>query len=415
MKNTLLHINKLQIVKKCFFLTVSFVLLFSCVEEIDLRNFNSINLLIVQAELTDELKQHTIKLSRTIPLDSATPKNEISATVHITDNLGNTYLFSEFEPGSYKSTTAFKAEMGNLYKLHIQTLDGEVYESEQQKITGKNNISDLYVIPDKNISGELGVSIIVESNNENTTANYYKYTYEETYIVKAPYWSTDSLKIISANSRNPILELIKKPNNALERRICYKTIFSNTIIQTETNSLSTSSVKYAIRFIAQKNSIIWHRYSMLAIQHIQSYEAYTYYKILNKLSTDENVFSQVQPGYLQGNIFPTKDTDNTVIGFFEVNSVSKKRFFFNFSDIYPVHNINFQGDCLFLLEWPFLIDPLNNANEAYGSPLIAAITYFRLVYAKENGSLERPYFVVPIQCTDCRYAASNIKPPFWID
>ncbi|MBL4643940.1 MAG: DUF4249 family protein, partial [Flavobacteriaceae bacterium] len=220
-------------------MTVSFMLLFSCVEEIDLQNFKSINLLIVQAELTDELKQHTVKLSRTIPLDSVTPKNEISATVHITDNLGNTYLFSEFEPGSYKSTTAFKAEMGNLYKLHIQTLDGEVYESKQQKITGKNNISDLYVIPDKNISGELGVSIIVESNNENTTANYYKYTYEETYIVKAPYWSTDSLKIISANSRNPILELIKKPNNALERKICYKTIFSNTIIQTETNSLST--------------------------------------------------------------------------------------------------------------------------------------------------------------------------------
>ena len=394
---------------------VSFVLLFSCVEEIALQNFNKINLLIVQAELTDELKNHIVKLSRTIPLDSVTEKHETSATVHITDNLGNRYLFSEFEPGSYKSTTAFRAEEGSSYKLHIKTIDGEVYESASQKITGKNDISELYVIPDTNISNELGVSIIVESNNENTTAKYYKYTYEETYIVKAPYWSPDSLKIISANSRNPILELIKKPNNALERRICYKTNFSNTIIQTETNSLSTNSTKHSIRFIAQKNSIIWHRYSMLAIQHIQSYEGYTYYKTLNKLSTDENVFSQVQPGYLQGNIFPTKDADNRVIGFFEVNSISKKRFFFNFSDIYPVHKINFQGPCFYLLEWPYLIDPLNNANESYGSPLIAAITYFGLVYAKENGSVDRPYFVVPIQCTDCRYTASNKKPTFWID
>lgn len=414
MRNTNVHINKYRTFRKFFFLTVSFVLLFSCVEEIDLQNFENTNLLIVKAELTDELKKHTIKLSRTIPLDSVTAKNETSATVHITDNLGNTYLFSELEPGLYQSTTAFRAEIGNTYKLHIKTIDEEVYESESQKITGKNDISNLYAIQGKNVSGELGVSIIVESSNENTTAKYYKYSYEETYVVKAPYWSTDSLKIISANPRNPILELIKKPNNALERRICYKTAYSNIILQTETNSLSTNSVKYAIRFIAQKNPIIWHRYSMLVNQYTQSYEAYTYYKTLDKLSTDENVFSQVQTGFLQGNISPIENTNNSVIGFFEVNSVSKKRFFFNFGDLYPVHDINFQGACQLLLERPYLTDPLNS-KEVLESPLIAAITYRHLVYAKETLDAIRPYFVVPIQCTDCRYTASNKKPPFWID
>ena len=211
--------------------------------------------------------------------------------------------------------------------------------------------------------------------------------------------------------KTPIVELIPKPNNGLEQRICYKTDVSKAILQTETNSLSTNSVKYSIRFIAQKKPIIWHRYSMLAKQYTQSYEAYTYYKTLGKLSTDENVFSQVQTGFLQGNIFPTKNTDKAVIGFFEISSVSEKRFFFNFFDILPNQNANFQGDCQVLLEMPFLVDPLGTGE----SPLIAAITYLHLVYAKESGQPLRPYFVAPKKCTDCRYSASNKKPSFWID
>lgn len=399
--------------KKYTFYILLLLLFNSCIEEISLQNFESTNLLIVESELTDELKQQTVKLSRTIPLDSINQKKESAAIVSVNDNLGNSFNFSEFKLGVYKSNTAFKAKTANSYTLNIQTSNGEFYQSTPQKIVGKNDISDLYAIADEDTFGDVGVRIIVESNNENTKAKYYKYTYEEAYVVKAPYWSTDSIEIVSYGLRT--FKTIPKKKYGINRRICYNSSVSNSILQAETNSISSNSIKYPIRFISQKNPIIWHRYSMLAIQHTQSYEAYTYYQTLDKLSTNENVFSQVQTGYLQGNVFPTDNADNPVIGFFEVNSVSKKRFFFNFSDIFPKHDINFQGDCQKLLEHPPIIDPLSTPKEPLESPLIAAITYRRLVFAKESGEPKAPYFVVPINCTDCRYAASSVKPNFWID
>ena len=394
--------------KKYTLYILVFMLCTSCVEEIDLRNFTSDTILVVEANLTNEIKHHSVKLSRTTPLDSVSLMYETNAIVRIKDDQQNVYQFTEMSTGVYTSTQAFKAEINTLYILEIKTTDGEIYTSTPQKIEAINDIDDVKVEIDSDSFNQTGVSIYVTSESQNTKANYYKYTYEETYIVRAPYWSPYKLFIGNSPTR------IKKDINpeAEASRTCYKTEKSIDLLQTETRSLSTNSVtSFPIQFIKKTNSKIWHRYSIIVKQHIQSYDAYTYYKTLKKLSISENTFSQVQQGFIVGNINSTSNLDKKVVGFFEVNSVSQKRLFFNFIDLFPNHGLSFTKDCLIVA--PKISEPEQNY------PLYEALTIQKLVYARDNEvptlELPGPYKITTKECADCRYTASNIKPTFWIN
>lgn len=397
--------------KKYTLYILVFILFTSCVEEIDLQNFASETILVVEANLTNEIKHHSVKLSRSTPLDSISLMYETNAIVRIKDDQQNVYQFTEMNNGVYTSTQAFKAEINTLYTLEIKTADGETYTSSPQKFDAVNEIDDVKFKIDSDIFNQTGVSISVTSESNNTKANYYKYTYEETYIVRAPYWSL--YKLVIGNSPRSIGRADNLDAEA--SRTCYKTEKSINLIQTETSSLSTNSVhNFPIQFIQQTNSKIWHRYSIIVKQHIQSYDAYIYYKTLKKLSISENVFSQVQQGFIVGNINATSNLDKKVIGLFEVNSVSQKRVFFNFIDLFPRHGLSFTKDCL--IEAPKIIEVVDG-DVSY--PLYEALTVRKLRFARDNEvpttQLPGPFKITKKECVDCRYTASNIKPSFWID
>jgi hypothetical protein len=397
--------------KKYTLYILVFILFNSCVEEIDLQNFSSDNILVIEANLTNELKHHSVKLSRIDSLDSSTPLYETNAIVSIKDNKQNVFLFNEGNNGTYTSDQIFKAEINTTYILEIKTTDGEVYTSTPQKIEAVNDIDDVNIKIDSDSFNQIGVSISVTSENQNTKANYYKYTYEETYIVRAPYWSLYKL-VIGNSPRN----IVRNDNpDAEASRTCYKTEKSIDLIQTETSSLSTNSVhNFPIQFIQQTNSKIWHRYSINVKQHIQSYDAYIYYKTLKKLSITENVFSQVQQGFIVGNMSATSNLDKKVIGLFEVNSVSQKRVFFNFIDLFPNHGLSFTKDCD--IEAPKIVEAVDG-DVSY--PLYEALTVRKLRFARDNEvpttQLPGPFKITKKECVDCRYTASNIKPSFWVD
>ncbi len=397
--------------KKYTLYILVFMLFNSCVEEIDLQDFTSESILVVEANLTNELKYHSVKLSRTVPLQSESPLYETNAIVTIKDDKQNVFLFNEINNGVYTSTQAFKAEINTLYILEIKTTDGETYTSAPQKIEAINDIDNIKVEIDSNKYNEKGVRVYVTSESQNTKANYYKYTYEETYIVRAPYWSPYKL-VIGNSPRN----IVRNDNlDAEAGRTCYKTEKSLNLLQTETRSLSSNSViNFPVQFIKQTDSKIWHRYSILVKQHIQSYNAYIYYKTLKKLSISENVFSQVQQGFIVGNMNATSNLDKKVIGLFEVNSVSQKRVFFNFIDLFPNHGLSFTKDCL--IEAPKIIEVVDGD---VNYPLYEALTIRKLRFARDNEfptiQLPGPFKITTKECVDCRYTASNIRPTFWID
>jgi hypothetical protein len=144
---------------------------------------------------------------------------------------------------------------------------------------------------------------------------------------------------------------------------------------------------------------------------VQSLEAFTYYNILDQLSGSGSLFSQIQPGFINGNIFSTEDRNEKVLGFFEVSSVTEQRIYFNYEDFFPNDDLP-----------PYFIDCRTSTpvivTQGGTTPLHDGIEAGILKYLSDNNPPapnEGPYFVVPTACGDCTELGTNVKPDFWED
>jgi CRISPR/Cas system-associated endoribonuclease Cas2 len=385
---------------------VSFQLM-SCLEEVPLKNSESKGFLMVEATITNENKYQTVKLSRTIELDSITPILESNAIVNIKDDANNSYNFIETTNGTYVSNSKFEAEINKNYTLEIRTNEGKLYTSKTQSIVGFNEIDAIDAKLDTNQKGKDGISIFINSSTSDENVKYYKYEYEETYKIIAPYWSSYKLEVI----QDPDYVAYLVPNND-NNKICYNTVNSSKIIQTETSFLSENNVNFKVNFLEKNDFKISNRYSILVSQYVQNLEAYTYFNTLNKLSESQGIFTQNQPGKIIGNMYSKSDTNESVIGFFEVASVSKKRYFLNYVDFYPDSEVDYISDCQFIA--PTLVSTNIYSTR---SPLKDALERNYMYYLANDPTITLPgnYKLVPKECGDCTLLGSNIKPTFWVD
>ena len=160
----------------------------------------------------------------------------------------------------------------------------------------------------------------------------------------------------------------------------------------------------------QKDFSVSHRYSILVKQHVQSYDAYHYYKTLNKFTNSSSLLSQVQPGFFNGNIHSTSNKSSKVIGFFEVTSVSEKRVFFNYRDFIELGRPKHLEKC-----GPYAF---SDVPAITGSELVIALNegyLFLYENPKRNKENPGPYFLVSQGCGDCTVFGSVNKPDFWVD
>lgn len=388
------------------------ILLFltSCIEEFVPENITFENLLVVEATITDEFKFHQIELSRTFQFEEE-PIVESQAEVSIIDDAQNKYIFNETEPGKYMSVVKFSAEPNKTYVLNILTKDNKSYSSSPVFLPDNEaQITEVSIMKSINSEGEDGIEILVDSFDPAGASNYYRFEYEETYRITAPLWSPDEAYVIS---RTPPFEIGIRPRTQPER-ICYNTIKNNVILQTQTSNFIEDRVsKFPLKFIPKNSPLLRDRYSILVKQFVQSLEAYTYYNTLNEFSNSESVFSENQPGFLDGNIFSTTDENEKVIGIFEVSSLKTERIYLEFESIYPN-----EGRAPYFIDCE-LFAPLLNQGGGSFSPLIDAIESNVLSFIDINleptEARPGPLLMTQTECGDCTVFGTNIKPDFWID
>ncbi|KVV14346.1 DUF4249 domain-containing protein [Flavobacterium sp. TAB 87] len=395
---------KNHIFKKIILLLLLNSIFSSCTETYPLLSNAYEEAIVVEATITNELKNQEIKISKTSKLEEEGIKRETGATVSVTDNQGNVYMFEEQSGGFYTSRLAFKAEPSITYSLNITTADGKTYESSKENLTTENNIESLVseVITDEMLGR--GVQIKVNSYDPNTTSKYYRYEYEETYKIITPKWRAEKLIVTGPQT----LGLVK---NSTESRICYTTKNSTDIILTKTSDLKEDRVDFQIRFISDQNYILSHRYSVLVKQYVQNLESYTFRKTMKEISSSESILSPKQPGFINGNIKCTSNRDEKAIGFFEVSSMSSKRIFFNYSDLFPGEKTppyftNCQEE-----EYKFCFG--FSIPACQGEALIKGINGGTVTYYSNADNTS--YQVVPVECGDCTSFSNNEKPAFWID
>jgi hypothetical protein len=434
---------------KRFYIFLVFIGLFTvcCTEEVDLgleNNAGVLDILVVEATITNEFKNHRVNLSRmdTIldtQIDSTfnpfTPERDIdrdlvkyerNARVSVENSTGTTYIFNEISPGIYESAETFAAMEGQSYTLNILTSDGKTYTSEPMAIEGFLDVDQLYAERMTNDHGEEGIGIFIDNGQGSGSVNNLRFSYDETYKIVAPFWDESDFKLSNYDPCAlpvPTYDLEIVPRET-EQQVCYGNQVSNSIILAENNTVDgTGFNRYMIRFLDQDDFMISHRYSIEVTQMVTGSESFGFYEKLRNFSQSENIFSQVQPGFIEGNISPANGEGDRVIGFFDVVSVSKERIFFDYMDFFPNRDLP-----------PYVFNCLEQStNESHVSycftgmqgpnpcpqSIIEQVNLGLISYAGPNtediGPCPSEYVYVPRICGDCTVLGSNVKPDFWID
>jgi len=283
----------------------------------------------------------------------------------------------------------------------------------------ETQIDELFTLRETNSDGIDGVTIYVNSFDPSGNSRSYRYEFDETYLIIAPFAnSPEEVVILSDTPPYSINRSVTTQPKTKEGRVCYNTLTNNNIIQTQTIGLQEDRVsRFPIHFISNTNPIIRDRYSINVRQYVQTLEAFNYYKVLNELSSSENVLSQKQPGFINGNIIAIGDSSEKVVGYFDITSVSSKRLFFNYRDVFPdvPTRPRYFSECT--LESPLIVDD----SDPNKSPLIDKIKSDDIKHVETitdlfgNINPRTPYLMVNKPCGDCTAIGTNVKPDFWIE
>lgn len=412
--------------------------LISCIENLPLETHDFESILVVEGTVTNEFKRQTIKLSRTSFLEQNEQIIEDGATVTVIDDQQNSYTFVQNSLGIYVSTVEFQAQPDVIYNLEIITSNGRQYRSQNTQLSPISQIDELYAEYVDENNGP-GVQVFIDSDNQSSNAQFYRYEYEETYKIVAPLYIP--VEVVFSN----YVEIFAGPDinvffdtdvivRAQEEQTCFASATNKNIIQTNTGDLNENTVlRFPIRFISEESgdepieqeeieenktledvSIIRDRYSILVRQYIQSQESYAFYDILNQLGNNDNILSENQPGFVEGNINPINNPDEKVIGFFDVSSVSEKRLFFDASDfnldipryIYECNELSFDYNDNTIADMS-----LNQRREIYR--LSTDFNYYSTLDPRPVG--ENIWKIANPECCNCTTVGSNIQPGFWED
>lgn len=390
------------------FLTLISSIIYNCIEPVTITTNSFEDTLVVEATITCELKFQKINLSRTFELNGNNLIVESNADVKVIEENGDTYNFEENAPGEYLSTSQFAAKPNTPYQLIVLTTNGKEYRASTTMISSAAEIESINFIKELSDNGDLGVSVYLNSFDPSGNSRYYRYEFEETYKFIAPFWSRLKISVASPTE-------VEFTDNNDENQICYSNRFSSGILQTETTGLSEDRVtQELVHFLKVDDYAISERYSILIKQFVQSPQAFTFYKTLKELSSSESVLSENQPGFVKGNIQPVNASNEKVIGFFEISSVSQKRGFFNWRDVFSGE----QRRPSYIIEDCELIAPQFNSNN---TELIDVLNEGDFIYYRENYIMGDdpvipnggPYVLVRPECGDCTTLGSNIPPDFW--
>ena len=402
----------------------------SCIEEIpiDPRIETKIDvekILVVEATLTDELQTQQLRLSRAIGLGNDSISDIVeNATITVQDDQGNTFSFTDQGNSVYQSTQQFAVQAGRSYQLLVTTSRGEQIQSDMVRSQGISTLDSVYAERIVTQSGIEGIGIFADSSDPAGVTHHFQYQFEETYKIIAPNWNALELRILNdgSNGEVPEVDLIERQQ---EEQVCFNTLISNELVLSSAEGLDGNQVKRnLVQFVSAENPIIANRYSILVKQILLSPEAYSFYEQLNKFSRSESVFSQVQPGQLQGNLRLVSDPGIPVIGYFNVASVMEKRLFLNFRDLFPDDPLPpYFGDtnCTRFFN-PFLGDPERDGpippDVTCGQSLIELLQAGDVVFYAENPDPTEcagPYVVTQRECGDCTALGINEIPDFWIE
>lgn len=377
-----------------YLLALSLFILSGCIEEFeaDIPEEDS-NLLVVEGTICSG-KMNTFILSRTQPVNSSyTPRMVVGAKVSVRGSDGSEYR-AEGTGGNYACWIE-SLNPDAEYSLHIET-DGEVYESEPQKPLRTENIAEVHGVQDTPDS-DIDILITPDAPFESGHANYYSWTYDETWEVQSDYTTSVFYDI-------ELMDAVIKPNQFPWRG--WKDAASSAIMVGGSANYEGQHIRnlklYDIGHHLDER--MYHRYTSLVHQRAITKAEYEYELARRQAGLEMGGLFTPQPSALPTNIH-CLTANRHVIGFVGCSmNTSEYRFFLDASDYairLPVHDDT--------REW------LTNPESWLCRQMVeSGMLLCEWKISGTTGSLETAWATE--QQLDVRYKGAYIeKPDFWVE
>lgn len=353
-------------------------ILFSCIEEYIPSGIETMdNMLVIDGMITNN--ESIFYLSRSMGVNDNTIRGEIknpvnNATIFIETSDGQQF------PGIFTGEGAYNIPTGDLsadtqYRLFV-SLDNKEYASEYLTPVFTPEIDTIEAM--KKGDGQ-PVTIHVSTHDSENKSNYYLWSFEEHWEVRAEMFATHDYINGELVAFNPY----RAPNNYN----CWGKDFSKNLLLGSSEKLAQNIIyQQKVTEIPCSDDKISRLYYINITQKQIREDAYAYFK--NKEDNNSRSGSIFGPvlSEMKGNITCLTDPEEPVIGYIEVATTTHKDIFVDGKEFYepdPTHS-----------KW--CINILNSGLK------------FSAIYVYGEST-------APRSCVDCRtkYNASKNKPDFW--
>jgi hypothetical protein len=303
--------------KNHIILLLSFVIINSCIEPIDLDIDRQGRQLVVFGHIDDGSGPFFVQLQRTtaIPFQF---QPETGARITLHDDLGNEgRFFSSNDEGKYfYNEFTMPIESGRSYFIRIRTAGREFYESEPEYITPFEAQSQVEVEFDRVAVNTGSFDAVVNKNMmlisastilENPNTDYYLRYYPTQTFRFDPTNFPDNF-----NTVPPPCYVIRPVQP--ERLTLYSSRESQGL-EVPSIFLGRQEIDYA--FITR---------NIISVEtHAMTPEAYEYWRKVGILLNNTGSIFDTPPAAIQGNIFKVDDPEEEVLGYFEATNVHFSR------------------------------------------------------------------------------------------
>ena len=304
-----------------YLLTSLLFILSGCIEEYvaDIPEEDS-DLLVVEGSICSGRWNHFV-LSRTLALNSSsTPQRVWGATVIVRGSDGSEY---KTQPSDDCYTCWIEALDPNVeYYLHIE-IDGEVYESDPQTPLRTEKIAEVVGVQNTPES-DIDVLVTPAAPFDPDKANYYSWTYDETWEVHADY---------STHIYFDKETMTRMFQNNLFPEVGWKDSKGSTIMVGSSTSYEGQHIQRLKMYdLDRTNERVYYRYSGLVHQRAISKAEYEYELARRQASSEMGGLFTPQPSALPTNIH-CRTSNKHIIGYVGCSmNVSDYRFFLDAKD-----------------------------------------------------------------------------------
>ncbi len=323
----------------------------SCYKVYDPKIDSAKTVMVVDGLITNKTASYHVILTNANSINSTKKSSPVTdANVYVTDNQGNSYKFTEWKNGNYKSDSLqFTGSPGSIYRLHIITGEGIEYESDPQQLFPEANPDSVYAeldykeILERSTGLKIithGANILTDIRNESDSVPVYRFTSN---IVLQYYYSSGlnehweyyCWKTVNANSTINLKNGEYYLDSASVRKhdagfmddnpYVWAVIYGSRINWEDTTAIAIAYPSYQL--FDNHGRILY-----LDLYTINK-ETYSYNKSLDEQMQSELKLFDPIAAQLHGNINCITDPERTVIGFFEASSVNNSSYGVDFKNL----------------------------------------------------------------------------------